>query len=69
MKQKALVISIDDFKRQIPGYDPKRAEEFHRQSAKMADKAFEKALKTSSYPKVLLVSGGSASGKTEFIAS
>ncbi len=62
MRPKAFIISIDEFKKQIQGYDPKRAEEFHSQSAKMADKAFENALKNSRYSKVILVSGGSASG-------
>ena len=64
-----MVTSIDEFKKQIPGYNPDKAEEFHRQSAKMADKAFEKALKSSEFAKVIFVSGGSASGKTEFITS
>lgn len=69
MNNRAYIISIDDFKKRIPGYNPAKAEEFHSQSAKIADKEFEKALKFSKYRRVILISGGSASGKTELIAS
>lgn len=63
----AIIISIDDFKKTIPGYNPNRAALVHRQSAKMADAEFDRQLKQSDYKKVILIGGGSASGKTEFI--
>jgi hypothetical protein len=59
-------ISIDEQKRHIPGYTPERAEEFHVASAKEADKLFTRALKQDPSKTVILLCGGSASGKTEF---
>lgn len=64
---KAIIISIDEIKETLPNYNPVRAEEFHVISAKLADKQFEKILKETKYSKVILVCGGSASGKTEYI--
>lgn len=61
------IISIDEFKQQIPGYTPDKASEFHTQSAKMADKEFSMAVKSSKAKKVILLAGGSASGKTEYL--
>ncbi len=62
----ACYISIDDQKERIAGYSPGKAEEFHTASAKLADKLFEEKLKTESAGEVILLCGGSASGKTEF---
>ncbi len=62
----ARYISIDDQKKAIPGYKPDRAEEFHSPSAKQADALFAKALKDDESTSVILLCGGSASGKTEF---
>ncbi|MDD5054718.1 MAG: hypothetical protein PHZ00_00445 [Candidatus Peribacteraceae bacterium] len=59
-------ISIDDWKKEIAGYMPERAQEFHRESARLADKQFETALKNKDINEVILLCGGSASGKTEF---
>lgn len=63
-----ILISIDESKRQILGYAPERAEEFQKESAKLANKSFEKALKSSKWDEVILMCGGSASGKTEFLS-
>lgn len=63
----AVVIDIDELKKSIFGYDPNNAEEFHSESAKLADKEFEKTIKSSEFKEVILLSGGSASGKSEFL--
>lgn len=52
----------------MQGYHPSKAELFHRESAKIADKEFAQALKNLQEKNVILMSGGSASGKTEFIS-
>lgn len=62
------IISIDESKKQISGYAPNKAEEFHEESAKLANKSFDSALKSSSDGEVILMCGGSASGKTEFLS-
>src|SRR3989344_931836 len=64
----ATLISADDIKTELPGYDPEHAGEFHEASAKLADKRFEEFLKTTPYKPVILMSGGPASGKTEFVS-
>lgn len=65
----ALIISADEIKKELPNYSPDKAEEFHHESAKKADKIFTKALKENSYKDVILLSGGTASGKTEFLST
>lgn len=62
------IISIDESKKQISGYAPHRAEEFQKESAKLANKSFDSALKSSPHGEVILMCGGSASGKTEFLS-
>ena len=69
LQSMTLVISADEIKKQLPDYSPEKAEKFHRESARLADKNFEIALKTSSLKEVILLCGGSASGKTEFLAT
>lgn len=64
----ATVISADELKKQIPNYSPEKAEEFHRESAKHADKLFSEELKKSKYKSVILLNGGTASGKSEFLS-
>lgn len=64
----SILISADDIKKEIPGYVPERSGEFHELSAKMADRRFDECLKSSDYQKVILMSGGPASGKTEFVS-
>lgn len=63
-----VLISIDESKKDIPGYLPQDAEKFHALSAKLANKHFDKEIKRSKSSEVILMSGGSASGKTEFLA-
>jgi len=64
-----MIISSDEIKKQLKGYHPKKAEVYHRQSARLADKKFEQALKEYQNSQVILMNGGSASGKTEFVRS
>lgn len=64
----AIIISADDLKSTIPGYDPAQSHLVHRESARLADKLYEDTLKQSDINEVILLSGGSASGKTEFIS-
>ncbi|MBP9758862.1 hypothetical protein KBD45_04135 [Candidatus Dojkabacteria bacterium] len=66
-KTTAIIISADEIKKSLPGYSPNIAEQFHNKSAKLADKEFEKQIRKSSYKNVILLNGGTASGKTEFI--
>jgi hypothetical protein len=63
----ALIIDPDEFKKKILNYNPAQAEEFHKQSVKMANKAFEDGIKSGNYDSVIFMCGGSASGKTEYI--
>ena len=63
------IISADEIKKQLPNYSPAKAESFHRESAKQADRFFAKALKNDPYKEVILLSGGTASGKTEFLST
>ena len=64
----SILISADDIKGELSGYSPERAEEFHSQSAKIADKRFVKIIKTNPNEPVILMSGGPASGKTEYVS-
>ncbi len=63
------IISADEIKAILPNYDPAKVELFHKKSAKIADKQFQRILKKDQNNKVILLSGGSASGKTEFMAT
>ena len=65
----AVIISADEIKKEFPNYSPDKAEEFHRESAKKADKLFAQTLKEPLLKEVILLSGGTASGKTEFLAT
>jgi len=40
----AILISADDIKKEIEGYSPEKAGEFHEQSARLADKRFDQIL-------------------------
>jgi hypothetical protein len=64
----AFIISADELKETLPGYDPKKSEEFHHESAKLADKAYMAAIKSRTETDVVLLSGGAASGKTEYLS-
>lgn len=62
------IISIDDEKESLPGYSPEKADDFHTESARSANKKFDQELRKIKNKEVVLMCGGSASGKTEFIA-
>ena len=64
-----IIISADELKKELPNYSPEKSEEFHHESAKRADKLFDQALKNKEYKDVILLSGGTASGKTEFLST
>jgi hypothetical protein len=61
------IISIDELKKALPGYSPEKADDFHTESAKIANKLFDQELKKIKNQEVVLMCGGSASGKSEFI--
>ena len=65
----AIIISADEIKKKLPNYSPDKAEEFHHESAAQADKLLAKVLKENINKDVVLLSGGTASGKTEFLAT
>ncbi|TSC83640.1 MAG: hypothetical protein G01um101416_1199 [Microgenomates group bacterium Gr01-1014_16] len=65
----AILISADDIKKKLPDYSPEKAEQYHRESARLADREFENKLKVAGFREVILMSGGAASGKTEFLAT
>ncbi len=65
---KTVIVSADDIKKNLKGYDPSRVEKFHSESAKIADKDFSKYLNNSDFKKVFLLCGGTASGKTELVS-
>jgi hypothetical protein len=41
----ALVISADEIKKTLPGYQPNKSHIFHRESTKIADKEYASAVK------------------------
>lgn len=65
----ALIISADELKKTLSNYSPDKAEFFHKESTIQANKLFTKSLKDKEYHKVILLSGGAASGKTEFLST
>ncbi len=65
----AYIISADDIKNTLPGYDPKHSEILHHKSAHIADRTYAEALKNRSENTVILMSGGAASGKTEYVSA
>jgi hypothetical protein len=67
IKSMPYIISADELKKALPGYTPDKAEIFHRESAKLADKQYEQAMKRSE-PLVILIAGGAASGKSEYVS-
>src|SRR5580698_6696468 len=64
----SYIISADELKKTLPGYSPDKAEVFHRESAKLADKQYEQAMKERPEPFVILMAGGTASGKSEYVS-
>ena len=67
-KSVAYVIAADEIKKDIEGYDPAHWDQFHQASAKMADKMYDEAVKRRSERKVILLAGGAASGKSEYLS-
>jgi hypothetical protein len=65
----AFITSADDIKKSLRGYDPEHSEKMHSESARLADRAYAEALKTRSENAVILLSGGTASGKTEYVSA
>ncbi len=63
-----LIISADDIKKSLPGYDPDHSDVLHRESAKLADKFYADALKNRPENTVILMAGGTASGKSEYVS-
>ena len=65
----AYIISADEIKETLPGYNPSKSESFHEESARRADKQFEQALEMRPEKSVVIMAGGSASGKTEYVTT
>ena len=61
-----LIISADQYKKYFPKYNPNKAEEFHQLSAQLVDKHFAAAIQYIPTSTIIL-SGGTASGKTEYL--
>jgi len=62
------IIAADELKKTLPGYDPEKSGAFHRESAKLADVQYAAALKERNEPTVILMAGGTASGKSEYVS-
>jgi hypothetical protein len=65
----AYVINADDIKIALPGYNPDRSDLLHRESTKLADASYAKAVKERPEPLVILMAGGTASGKSEYVSA
>lgn len=63
-----LVIAADEIKKTLKGYTPEKSEQFHHESAKIADKMYTDVIKNRGEPNVILLSGGTASGKSEYVS-
>jgi hypothetical protein len=61
-------ISADELKKRLPGYTPSKSEAYHQESAKLADKQYAEAMKGHAEPLVILMAGGTASGKSEYVS-
>lgn len=64
-----MIIEVDEYKKKLKGYKPSQASKFHTDSAVLADKAFKDAIADSAFKNVILMCGGSASGKSELAES
>lgn len=67
MENRIKIISIDELKKALIGYSPEKADDFHAESAKLANRLFDQEIKKIKNKEVVLMCGGSASGKSEFI--
>lgn len=61
-----MIIEVDEYKEKVEGYIANKSEDFHEESGKLADKDFIDCLKSKKYKRIILMAGGTASGKTEF---
>ena len=64
-----ILISSDEIKKTLPDYNPNHAENYQSESTKLADKSFYEHLNHSDSVEVIIMAGGAASGKTEFLAT
>ena len=48
-----MIIEVDEYKKKISGYDPNNSEDFHIESAKLADKDFYLYLKDEKIKEVI----------------
>jgi hypothetical protein len=62
------IISADEIKKTLPNYSPESVEKLHLESTKIADKLFKQGLKDDHIKEVILMCGGAASGKSEFVS-
>ncbi len=62
------IIAADELKKALPGYAPEKSEQFHSASAKLADAQYASVLKERAEPTVILMAGGTASGKSEYVS-
>ena len=65
----AYTISADELKKTLPGYNPTQSEKFHDESQRLADAAYDVALRDREETTVVLTCGGSASGKSEYVSA
>ncbi len=61
-----MIIEVDEYKSKVENYNPNNSEDFHIESAKLADADFINCLKSKKYKRIIFMAGGTASGKTEF---
>lgn len=66
---KTLIVDSDELKKTLPGYKPELAPEFHKESSKLASELYEMALKDPAFDDVVLMAGGSGSGKSEAVVN
>lgn len=64
-----MIIEVDEYKSKVENYNPNNSEDFHIESAKLADIDFKKCLQSKKYKRIIFMAGGTASGKTEFAFS
>lgn len=64
-----MIIEVDEYKKRVLGYNPEKSEDFHRESARLADKDFVDCLRSRKYKRIIFMAGGTASGKSEFAYS
>jgi len=67
--KKTLVIDSDAIKKEMPGYTEDLAPQFHKASSAEAKARYAEALKDPYYDDVVIMGGGSGSGKTEVFVS